>query len=416
MLSHIHIEMLTYVPLLLQLLVLAFTVLADSYISAGQRRIMRIIIVLTFGLVAEELLGYLLEQDGTHPFGRTVAAIAGYSARPLILLLYILIVDKRQKIAPYLAIAGVNALVHLTALFSGVCFSIDAGNSFHRGPLGFTCHIISGVFLIQLAWLTAHRYNILGKAEARIPAFNVALIVISVLVDSLMRVAFPASFLTIATVSCNLSYYVWLHLQFVHRYERDLQTEQRIQIMLSQIKPHFLYNALGTVEELCDIDPQAAKEATAMFAKYLRGNMSALSAPSAVPFAKELEHTKLYLELEKLRFEDALRVTYDISCTDFFLPSLSLEPIVENAVRHGVRKNEDGRGTVTIMTRRTEACYEISVTDDGPGFDPDAIPDDGGTHVGLRNVRERLQSVCGGTVLVESQRGTGTTVTLRIPV
>ena len=186
--------------------------------------------------------------------------------------------------------------------------------------------------------------------------------------------------------------------------------------MLSQIKPHFLYNALGTVEELCDIDPQAAKEATAMFAKYLRGNMSAISATAAVPFSKELEHTKLYLEIEKLRFEDALTVRYDIACTDFFVPSLTLEPIVENAVEHGIRGTADGRGTVTVTTRRSEDCYEISVTDDGPGFDPDALPDNDETHVGLRNVRERLQSVCGGTMQVESGKGEGTTVTLRIPI
>ena len=415
MIISINTELLVYVPLFLQLIVLTLAVLVDSYISARRRRTMKIIIALTFSLVVQDGASYLLDLAGIYPFERTLVSIFGYSVRPLILLLYMLIVDEKKNFRPYWALAGVNVLIHLTALFSGICFSIDGDNTFHRGPLGLSCHIISAYFLFQLARLTSHRYDMSQKAEIRIPLFNEAIIIVSVLADTLLRRILPVSFLSIAMVGCNLSYYLWLHLQFVYRYEEDLQTEQRVQLMLSQIKPHFLYNALGAVEELCDVDPQAAKEATTLFEKYLRGNMSAISSAGPVPFIKELEHTKMYLEIEKLRFEDALQIQYDIACTDFFLPSLTLEPIVENAVKHGVRGTEDGRGTVTITTRRAENCVEISVIDDGPGFDPAVLADDSETHVGLRNVRERLQNVCGGTMRIESGKRIGTTVTLQIP-
>ena len=414
MLSYISLELLVYVPLFLQLLVLALAVPADAYISTGQRRTMKMIIALTFLLVVQDGLNYLLDLAGIYPFERTLVSILGYSIRPPILLLYILFVDDKKSLRPNWILGGVNVLIHMTALFSGICFSIDASNTFHRGPLGLSSHLVSAVFLFQLVRLTALQNDVSQKSGARIPVFNTVLIVVSVLTDTLLHRLLPVSLLTIAMVSCNLSYYIWLHYQFAHRYEQNLQTEQRVRLMLSQIKPHFLYNALGSVEELCDTDPKAAKEATAMFEKYLRGNMSAISASDPVPFSRELEHTKLYLEIEKLRFEDALTVRYDITFTDFFLPSLTLEPIVENAVLHGVRKTTDGHGTVTIATRKTEDYYEVSITDDGPGFDPDALPD-GETHIGIRNVRERLQSACNGMMLIESGKGAGTTVTLRIP-
>ena len=122
----------------------------------------------------------------------------------------------------------------------------------------------------------------------------------------------------------------------------------------------------------------------------------------------------LYLDLEQIRFEDALRIEYDISCRDFRIPTLTLEPIAENAVRHGIREKADGCGNVLIATKEYEDRYEVSVRDDGPGFDPAAVPADG-SHVGLQNVRERLQTVCGGSLKIDSVIGSGTDVTIILP-
>ena len=175
-----------------------------------------------------------------------------------------------------------------------------------------------------------------------------------------------------------------------------------------------MYNTLETIEALCMTDPKAAKEATAQFSQYLRSNLAGIGEDKMVPFQKELSHARLYLDLEKTRFEEDLQVVYSITCTDFFLPPLTLEPLVENAVRHGVRMQPDGRGTVEISAREKPDCFEISVQDNGPGFDARVAPTDDRPHIGIENVRQRLES-CGGSLTIHSEIGTGTTATIRVP-
>ena len=248
-----------------------------------------------------------------------------------------------------------------------------------------------------------------------IPVFNSAIILVATIMDYHIHENQRITFLTSAIIASCLFYYIWLHLQFTQEHEQELIAGQRVQIMLSQIKPHFIYNALACIEDLCDTSPQAAKTATLTFSRYLRGNMGSLSQEGLIPFEKELEHTKLYLDLEQIRFENALQVRYQITCVDFRIPTLTLEPIVENAVRHGVRGNQDGRGTVMISTEEYPDAYGVIVSDNGPGFDPGAAPASGAEHVGLRNVRQRLESVCGGSLQIKTAPGEGTLVTILLP-
>lgn len=191
--------------------------------------------------------------------------------------------------------------------------------------------------------------------------------------------------------------------------------QSRVMIMVSQIQPHFLYNALTSIAQLCEKNPKLAKKATIDFADYLRGNMNSLKNNNPVPFETELSHLKTYLSLEKMRFGDELNIVYDINTTDFYIPSLSVQPLVENAVKHGVGMREDG-GTVTISTEECEDCYKVIVKDDGVGFDTLQPPKDTTrTHIGMDNVKERISSMCGGNVLIESEIGKGTTATIIIP-
>ena len=108
-------------------------------------------------------------------------------------------------------------------------------------------------------------------------------------------------------------------------------------------------------------------------------------------------------------------MSYDLDCTEFRIPTLTLQPLVENAVRHGVRGNLSGRGTVMISSREFPDHYEVTVSDDGPGFDPDQVIRDGHSHVGLANVRERLRRVVGGSLRIDSAPGTGTRAVIVIP-
>ena len=133
-----------------------------------------------------------------------------------------------------------------------------------------------------------------------------------------------------------------------------------------------------------------------------------------MPFNQEFEHLKKYLYIEKLRFGDDLNIAYDIQTTDFVLPQLSIQPLVENAVKHGVGMKREG-GTVTITARETETAYEVIVSDDGVGFDTEAVRNDGRSHVGMDNVRRRISEMCGGTVSIKSEIGKGTAATVTLP-
>lgn len=190
--------------------------------------------------------------------------------------------------------------------------------------------------------------------------------------------------------------------------------ESRVSIMLSQIQPHFLYNSLTSIAYLCGKDPDGAKRAINDFADYLRGNMDSLKQKTPVPFEMELKHIKIYLSLEKMRFEEELQITYDIQTMDFRIPSLTIQPLVENAVKHGVGKAPNG-GPVVIGTREKEDCYEVIVADDGVGFDVNQQAEDGKTHIGIANVRSRLWEMSRATLDISSEPGKGTTATVTIP-
>ena len=190
--------------------------------------------------------------------------------------------------------------------------------------------------------------------------------------------------------------------------------EAKVSVMVSQIQPHFMYNALTSIAMMCTLDPETAQEATVTFADYLRGNMDSLKQTAPVPFETELEHLKKYLYIEKLRFAHLLTIEYDIQTTGFELPLLSIQPLVENAVKHGVGMAEDG-GTVKIATRETETAYEVIVSDDGVGFDVNEQKDDGRSHVGMENTKKRLRDMCGGEVIITSEIGKGTVARVVIP-
>lgn len=190
--------------------------------------------------------------------------------------------------------------------------------------------------------------------------------------------------------------------------------ESQISIMLSQIQPHFLYNTLNSIYQLCETNPMRARYMVNFFAEYLRNNLSALEASGLVSFETELSHVKTYLEIEKIRFEDTLEVEYDIKCKDFSVPVLTVQPIVENAVKHGTSKKRGG-GRVVISAEADDENYVVKVSDTGLGFDPSVPKNDGKRHVGIENVRQRLSNMCAGSLTIESEVGVGTVATIRIP-
>lgn len=189
-------------------------------------------------------------------------------------------------------------------------------------------------------------------------------------------------------------------------------TESRVSTMMSQIRPHFIYNTLGSIEQLCNIDPPKAGELVHNFAKYLRGNFGELDNPKPILMSQEMEHVHHYISIENVRFPD-MTFSFEMNSDDFHIPALTIQPIVENAIKHGLMKLQKG-GTIRVVSYETDTHYCVSVEDDGVGFDTGVLLDER-KHVGIRNIRGRLKAMVNGTLEIESKEGVGTKVLITIP-
>ena len=189
-------------------------------------------------------------------------------------------------------------------------------------------------------------------------------------------------------------------------------TESRVSTMMSQIRPHFIYNTLGSIEQLCEIDPPKAGELVHNFAKYLRGNFGELDNPKPILMSQEMQHVHHYISIENVRFPD-MTFTFEMKSNDFHIPALTIQPIVENAIKHGLMKLSEG-GTIKVVSYETDDSYCVLVEDNGGGFDTSVLLDER-KHVGIRNIRGRLQAMVNGTLEIESTVGEGTKVLITIP-
>lgn len=190
--------------------------------------------------------------------------------------------------------------------------------------------------------------------------------------------------------------------------------DMNMTLMLSQIQPHFLYNALNTIKYLTKKDPKAAESAIVKFSNYLRANMDSLTQKEPIPFTQELEHVKNYISIECLRFGERLKVEYDIQYDDFVIPPLTIQPIAENAIKHGINQRVNG-GTLKISSYKEDGKIFVVIEDNGVGFNVNEKKDDGRSHVGINNIKSRLEELLHANVTVESTVGVGTKATITIP-
>ena len=400
-------------PLILLLLGLAFTVVIDPYIRREHRRTMLLISVLCLTLIIQNYWDYILTIGVPRRMLRTIVSIYGYSIRPVILILFLYIILPKGKRRLFWILAGLNAALYLSALFSPVTFWIDQGNHYHGGPLASSCFYISLILLICLLVQTYRSRRTTGKWDVWLPIYVIVMIIASIYLDySIKEGLQPISFLTIAIIVGNVIYYIWLHLQFVREHEQDLMAAQRIRIMMTQIQPHFLFNALNTIRALYVKDPPLADKTLENFSTYLRQNLESLSQTDLVPVTRELEHTRLFTEIEMLRFPN-VRVEYQIEDSAFAVPALTIQPLVENAIRHGVRSRKEG--LVTVSTVRESDTHKITIRDNGEGFDVNDQDSADGPHIGIRNVKDRIEQMCGGKMILQSEMGKGSNVTILIP-
>jgi signal transduction histidine kinase len=194
-----------------------------------------------------------------------------------------------------------------------------------------------------------------------------------------------------------------------------------IRALQSQIRPHFLFNALSTISILCRVNQEKARELLTDLSNYLRSGFNFIDNDELVPLVTELGYVKSYLSIESARFAERLKVVFDIKVKNQYkIPALILQPLVENAVRHGLLSKKDG-GTIKISVRKRKDFLWLQVEDDGVGIPAekvthllnDRLP---GAGVGVSNVNHRMKSIYGQELLIESQVGKGTIVTVKIPL
>jgi len=199
----------------------------------------------------------------------------------------------------------------------------------------------------------------------------------------------------------------------------DKARAAEVAFLQAQIKPHFLFNVLNTISSFCDTDPEKAGVLINELANYLRQSFDFKNLDMFVPLEKEISLVNSYLEIEKARFGEELTVEFNINHnihTD--IPPLSIQPLVENAIRHGLRK-KSGQGTVSISVQPVPEGVTVTVSDNGRGISADRLDKlftpDNLTGVGLRNIDSRLNRLYGKGLSIRSEEDKGTIISFTIP-
>ncbi len=349
---------------------------------------------------------------------------AGY-VEVLLYILYVTAVVEEQEGRSFkayvhlgAAISAVGTVMLIVTQFNGFYYDIDNLNMYHRNMGQILSLSVGIVGMIFSVWVVLRHGAMLRRAQTWAMIAYVALPTLALVLQSIRP---TWALLNLATTMSIMFMFVVYQLDIsemlrdreaaLHRQQMK-EAEWQMRLLQSQIKPHFLFNALSSIIAVCE--DERAQELMMDFAQYLRLNVDMVTMTGEIPFKKELEHIKTYLKIEQLRFGERLQVEYHIECMDFSLPGLVVETLVENAVRHGISAKPEG-GRLVLSTRDLGDEIEIRVSDNGLGFDVDVPKNDGKTHTGISNARAQIQSKCGGTLRVFSAVGKGTESVIRIP-
>jgi len=300
-------------------------------------------------------------------------------------------------------------LILVAAQFTDAVYYVSEDSQFYRGPW---------FMLLPVPLLVMTVLNIEGVIRRRKKLEKKYFIAILVYLVPMSAALFDylfnylAIFIIFGMALCALIMFSLILTDNMEQYleqQRKL-ANQRASVMVLQMRPHFICNTMMGIYYLCDRDPQQAKQVTLDFTTYLRKNFTAIASEDTIPFSDELEHTRAYLAVEQAQFEDSLFVSFDTPHTMFRVPPLTLQPIVENAVRHGMKSSGEPIH-IAVTTRMTDSGSEIVVEDDGAGYEPaDSEP-----HIALDNISQRLGMMCGGTLTITPRDGGGTAVRVTVP-
>ena len=301
-------------------------------------------------------------------------------------------------------------ILDIINIFTGIFFTAENGVYIRSN----TMIISQGYQFIMFAaiFVTAVASKKLNPREKIAFALYCVLPFIAIILQNVFK-GYAIAYASIIVAIEVLFVFIGVEKNFQISMQKEKIKDAQISIMLSQIQPHFIYNSLSAISTLITIDPEKAQEALDNFTEYLRRNLSSLTDVKLIPFEDELKHIETYISLEKLRFDDRINVIYDLKTTDFNVPVLSIQPIVENAIKHGILKKVEG-GTLKISTYEAEDSYVIVIEDNGVGFNNDDVKKEE-NHYGIDNIKYRIKNMCNGSLDIKSviNKGTIATITLK---
>jgi two-component system, LytTR family, sensor kinase len=285
-------------------------------------------------------------------------------------------------------------------------------------------------------WLTRHPAWGTGRWEQSVPLYaltGTGFIVVSGVLEELLAEATGTrdgfepgwlyhglelrllAFFAIISLGWSARYFALYRTRHLHA--SDLETrlaKTHLQVLKMQLQPHFLFNTLNTIAELVHTDPEAADQMITRLGRLLRLSLDHASH-QVVPLRQEADFLRVYIDIEQVRFQDRLQVVWDLApdTLEAAVPTLLWQPVLENAIRHGVTPLA-GRGQVVIASRREAEDVVLEIRDNGQGLPPGGAPREG---VGLRNVRERLNQLYGprARFSLMPALGGGTVAILRLP-
>ena len=295
----------------------------------------------------------------------------------------------------------------------GIFYSISENNVYRRESLYFINLIYFGLVYIAIAYLLfmlrPHIKKLLSYLSYVLIPFGVTVI------QSIPQVygfsfMYPACFVAIAILYINVQLEKDKELA---RMEFEVEEQKSINI-LSQVQPHFLYNVLNSIYYLADKDSELTKDAIDKFSRYLRASLNIKQNTGLITLKEEMDYVNLYVNLELIRFEGQFEVQMDIKDYDLKIPRLSIQPLVENAIKHGLSMKETG-GILYIKEYSDEDHYYIIIENNGEGFDTSKPYSSDRSHIGVESVRYRLNHFENGTLEIKSDIETGTKCTIIIP-
>ncbi|MCR5468042.1 MAG: histidine kinase [Lachnospiraceae bacterium] len=340
---------------------------------------------------------------------------ANYILRPIIIALLgdMILRYRRASLRLYFLPCLLNTAVYTISVYTGSAFSITPDNVFVEGRFFHTANVVSVIYLIIMVI-----YSIsLIKGKSGLEQGVILAVMIELALGIAMDIMASQNNMNLTIVMAFVTYLLCLYVERNNERLKEKEAElvqKENELMMSQIQPHFIYNTLNVIYRLCQVNPTMAGETIIEFSNYLRSNLETSSeARKLVDIEKEILHAKFYSDIEKLRFP-YLEVKYELEDKGYLIPPLTVQPMVENAVRHGVRGMKDG--SVIVKTFIDGNSHVIMIKDNGIGKVEEKKNFGKHRGIGIKNVTDRIESFCHGTVEINMVEGEGTTVYIKIPV